>query len=283
MPMPYAMETGPYLSMFEHFLNSDRTQAVDALLTLRHPEHLVTDIFSGHPFTPLTEGPKDRRTVEGLTEHINKNWFGLIEDPDQPGGYKQPPRPPDGDLPPDWPWDYWWGDVQAIVRTTLVRALEVSLGVAHDAKPAPRPRRHWPISLRAVCGLRWWEGWVRWRKLARGGYVDVVFLTPSHAHAVEPTLLRPSPERKSKPETGYAVEPLRANGEEGLWVIGAILEAKRDPEPTTLGWSPQGKIDVPPLGPTFFARPKDKAITVSPPEAQGGILSGGRPYTAAVR
>jgi hypothetical protein len=281
--MPYAMETGPYLSMFEDFVNADRTQAVDALLTLRDPEHLVTDIFSDHPFTPLTDGPKDRRTVEKLTAYINKNWFGLIEDPHQPGRYSQPARPRHNLVPRNWPWDYWWGDVQAIVRATLIRALEVSLGVGHDTEPAPRSRQHWPISLRAVCGLRWWEGWVRWRKLARGGYVDVVFLTPSHAHAVEPTLLRPSPEKQANPGTGYVVEPLRADGDQGLWVIGAVLEEKKDPRPTKLGWSRQGEMAFPPLGPTFFAQPDDQAITVSPPEAQGGVLPGGRPYNTVVR
>jgi hypothetical protein len=283
--MPYAMETGPYLSLLEDFVNADRTRAVDALLLLqeRDPERLVTDIFSEHPFSPLRDGPEHRRTVAEVTEHINKNWFGLIEDPDQPGRYVQPAPPGDDGLPRNWPWDYWWGDVQAIVRATLIRALEVSLGVAHDAKPAPRSRQHWPISLRAVCGLRWWEGWVSWRKLARGGYVDVVFLTPSHAHAVEPTLLRPSPEKKSDPGTGYVVEPLKADGHEGLWVIGAILEEKRDPKPTKLGWSRQGEITFPPFGPKFFAQPDHKFITVSPPEGQGGVLPGGRPYTTAVR
>jgi hypothetical protein len=280
--MPYAMETGPYLSMFEDFVNADRTRAVDALLTLRQNGQ-VTDIFSEHPFTPLPDGPQDRRTVEGLTAHINKNWFGLIEDPAQPGRYTQPAPPRHNVLPRDWPWDYWWGDVQAIVRATLIRALEVSLAIDHDGKAASHSRRHWPIGIRAVCGLRWWEGWVRWRKLARGGCVDVVFLTPSHAHAVEPTLLRPSPEKKANPGTGYVVEPLRADGEEGLWVIGAILEEKRDPEPAKLGWSRQGEIAVPLLGPTFFAEPEVSAITVSPPEAQGGVLPGGRPYRTAGR
>ncbi|MFM7536798.1 MAG: hypothetical protein ACKO91_13540 [Acidimicrobiales bacterium] len=43
------------------------------------------------------------------------------------------------------------------MRETLVRAIEIAFGLAHDQVPGPR-QTHWPIELFWKCGQAWFEG-----------------------------------------------------------------------------------------------------------------------------
>jgi hypothetical protein len=283
MTMPYSMEAGPYLSLFESFFNDDRNRAVWALGFLREldakeePAHAVTDLFRRVPCETscLTGAPAGQTTAQDLADFMDKDWFKKPATKSKAvdevvANFKS--EYTGGEL-----WDYWYGNSEQIVRETLIRALEVSLGVDHGARPDDDPDgQHWPIGLRAVCGLRWWEGWLSWRQIGTSGYVDVIFLTPSHGYPARPVLLR------SKDRPGYEVEPVKAQGKQGLWAVGALLEQKVDPPVPSDGWARQGDITMPGLGPIYIARGDPKSgretVTVSPPEGQGGVMPQGRPY-----
>jgi hypothetical protein len=300
MPMPYSMEVGPYLSLFESYFNDDPKRAVDALNSLRtqsnniashqvaaaegqagqaqtdrtalEADNRFTDIFLKVPFTELEGGPSNRRTTEGLVDYMDQSWFGL---PARNGATSTA-----GAQVPVGVWEGWEGQAQAIVRETIIRALEVSLGLDHSYEPIDGAvGQHWPLGLRAVCGLRWWEGWIRWLRWETSGYVDVIFLTPPNSigDAVEPVLLRPIGTRR-KPPAGdnYEVQPIRADGKQGLWVVGALLEEKEDPSWVTSSWVTANDLGLPPVAPKY--RASDELVTVSPPESQGGVQKNGRPW-----
>ena len=267
--MPYNLEKGPYLAMFEDILNRDPVRCLRSLRNLDQPVTAMlrearSDI-SGGPF----------RTTAELADHIDQHWLGL-----DPGSGQR------GQETSHY-WAYWEGDAQSIVRETLVRAIEVALGMEHGARPLRSPSQRWRISMLTACGIRWFEGWLTWQRLGddpRAGLVSVLLLTPTHGKPVEPTLLRPlpatdgSPRRPSsrKPGRPYAVNPERAEGDFGMWAVGSLLEYRRDPDAESGKWVRSGQFPRPRLGPTYVS--KGDVVVVAPPEDQGGVLPNGRPY-----
>ena len=107
----------------------------------------------------------------------------------------------------------------------------------------------------------------------------VFFLTPSHGRPAEPTLLRPTATTSRHPGPPYAVNPARAEGKQGLWAVGTVLERRDDPEPASAQWLPLGQFPRPQLGPTYIG--EGDVVVVAPPEDQGGVLPEGRPYEEA--
>jgi len=67
------------------------------------------------------------------------------------------------------------------MRETLVRAIEVSRGLDHDADWA-KATRHWPVECFWKCPNPWVEGWVTWRRSGPNpadGQVTVIIATPA--------------------------------------------------------------------------------------------------------
>jgi hypothetical protein len=261
--MPYNLERGPYLAMLEDLINRDPWRGLDTLRDLDKP---VTALLRDPP-VPIKSGPY--HDTAALADHIDGDWLGI--------------KPAHGDADPtSHYWYYWRGDAQAIVRETLIRAIEVALGLDHGDAAREASQRRWPVSLLTACGIRWFEGWVSWRQVGsapENGQVVVFFLTPSHGRPAEPTLLRPTATTSRQPGPPYAVNPVRAEGEQGLWAVGTVLERRDDPEPASAQWLPSGQFPRPQLGPTYIG--EGDVVVVAPPEDQGGVLPEGRPYEEA--
>jgi hypothetical protein len=259
--MPYNLERGPYLAMLEDLLNKEPLHCLDSLRDHDKPvTALLRDLV-----VPIDGGPYP--DTSRLADHIDHDWFGI-----PPGGA--------GAEGTSRYWDYWEGDAQGIARETLVRALEVALGLEHEEAAAGATRR-WPISILTACAIRWFEGWVYWRRIdaePEGGHIVVLVLTPSHGKPAEATLLRPTPSSPARPGEPYAVNPRRSEGDQGLWAIGQVLERRADPEAASAGWRSAGSFPRPRLGPTYVG--EGGVVVVAPPETQGGVLPGGRPYEA---
>jgi hypothetical protein len=261
--MPYNLERGPYLEMLEDLINRDPHRC---LTSLRDTEKPVTALLRDPPVT-INGGPY--ANTASLADHIDRDWFGIRPDSEGTSGTSRY-------------WAYWRGDAQGIVRETIVRAIEVALGLDHD-EVAPTPdRRRWHISLLTACGIRWFEGWISWRRVGSGsesGHVVVMLLTPTHGKPAEPTLLRPTQSSAESPGPPYAVNPERAEGDQGLWAVGAVVERRVDPEPASAQWVPPGTFPRPHLGPTYIG--EGEIVVVAPPEVQGGVLPDGRAYQEA--
>jgi hypothetical protein len=262
--MPYNLEQGPYLSMLEDLINRD---PVHGLAILRDDTKPLTQVLRDPP-VPIQRGPYKDTAL--LADHIDRDWLGIRSHGEEETATARY-------------WPYWRGDAQAIVRETLIRAIEVALGVDHGQPVSGTPRQRWHISLLTACGIRWLEGWVAWRRVGsapESGHVTVLLLTPTHGKPAEPTLLRPTETSPADPPGApYAVNPERADGDQGLWAIGSLVEERVDPEATSAQWVAGGHFPRPHLGPTYEG--KGDVVVVAPSEAQGGVLPAGRPYQEA--
>jgi hypothetical protein len=262
--MPYNLEQGPYLAMLEDLINTDPLRCLRSLRDLDKP---VTDILRNPPIA-IHGGPYP--TTAELADHIDRDWLGIEPDSPAPTGTSRY-------------WSYWRGDAQGIVREALVRAIEVALGLDHDQTPdSGGPRRQWPISLLTACGIRWLEGWISWRRVGdapESGHVVLFILTPTHGKPAEPTLLRPTHSTPGTPGAPYQENPARADGDQGLWAVGALLERRHDPEPASAQWVSPGNFPRPHLGPTYEGQ--GEVVVVAPSETQGGVLPDGRRYQEA--
>lgn len=158
MVMPYLLEKGPAMTYLEEFLNGDLATVVASLDNLRfHGAGLfgVGGLFPGDPT---------------LETRLRTNWFGQVPAPAPLQGWMpQPPLDPNDPRPTGY-WLGFYGDVERIFCETVIRAVEVSLGIDHgqpvpvSGKGAPRPPRRWPIELFWKCSNPWYEGWVTWRR-----------------------------------------------------------------------------------------------------------------------
>jgi hypothetical protein len=160
-------------------------------------------------------GGATQADANGRLGHLYRHWFGYVATgstsaADDKAAANAPPnnrswswqlRPPPGvGGGGPWPtktttgwWGRWNGNAFDIFRTTLVRAVEVSLGltvgdpVPRDAEGRPTPLRHWPIDFLWICGAPKFEGWVSWRcdddlnanPASNAGRVQVLVVTPS--------------------------------------------------------------------------------------------------------
>ena len=114
---------------------------------------------------------------------IAEDWFGYRIRPNGSFDTKPHPNKPTG------MWDGYQGNVERIIANVLVRCLEVSLGLDHDAPlPTAAPPRSWPIYFFFKCQQPFFEGWVTWQchsvNRRAAGQVTVMFATPGHNHPV---------------------------------------------------------------------------------------------------
>ena len=168
--MPYHLEKGPVLSVLEDVLRGPTAQVENILTRLRDPSVPLAEV-GGLDSTTLNAPPYP--TTGDRVAHIEKDWFGYVVGTQQQAPFNPLTNPTTGF------WENYWGDVAGIVRETLTRAVEVALGLDHDAEPPGT--RHWPIELFWKCPNPWFEGWVTWRhepSQPASGQVTVILATP---------------------------------------------------------------------------------------------------------
>ena len=118
--MPYLLEKGPFLEVFEKML-ADPTRRRNALLALRNP-HLHLWNLMGLQRTSLDRfglNADERRAG------FRRDWLGVKA---VNGAWTRTQ---------EHFWEGWQGDPEAILRTGFIRAIEVSLGIDHDVTPPP--------------------------------------------------------------------------------------------------------------------------------------------------
>lgn len=344
--MPYHLEKGPWLSVFEDYLNSDQDRTYSYLKALRASrsgnlsdmnESLIHRIGLNNDKDPFSKDVPSRK------RHLNEHWYGLHQDEEgqcrsdfqvgfvastmaklpKPvqrslkGAGLVPTSDPDredveqfaaavsaaleaydyqldDEIFHSWPttgfWFQYFGDVQSIMRETLIRAIEVSLGlsgVGDDGADLDRkPDRHIPIEMFWKCPQRWFEGWVSWRADAKSGtgQVTMMLATPGHG---KPVLESPiagwnhvlNPSSDWTPTGDLPVTPPPAPGAlddlapKGMWVITHTDHAQMPTTPDE-GATSSGRWTVPAFGPSYVG--VGEIVTVAPSERDGGVRPQGR-------
>ncbi|HET6665315.1 MAG TPA: hypothetical protein VFG94_13695, partial [Acidimicrobiales bacterium] len=181
--MPYQLEKGALLRIFEKYLNGNRAKLEAVLEVLRHSERNDSAdwLISGVPalWTDSDFKPTGDWSGAAMRARLLREWFGYEE---TSTGTWQPEKPRPGEAPKASTgyWIGYRGDVATIVRRTLLWAVELALQTGADhAHQHPNP---WPIELFWKCPDNWFEGWVLSRRLPGSdeGLVTVVFVTPAH-------------------------------------------------------------------------------------------------------
>lgn len=193
--------------------------------------------------------------------------------------------------PYHWPntgfWFQYFGDVEGIVRRTLIATIETAFGIEHGADTSTATRRL-PIEMYWKCPQRWFEGWITWRwdDQALNGQVTTFFCTPGsgkpllenpllgHGADPDPTLTATG-DRQNTP----GVQPPPAGAQQaakGMWVVCQEAHAQL---PSLLGSEPSefGAWTVPAFGPTYVGI--GDVLCVSPSEADGGVRPFGRAWS----
>ena len=331
--MPYHLEKGGWLSVLEDYLNGAPGRSQRFLALLRDPAIRVSDTgFLQSP--SLDKDPDyetiDKRVGHLRRDWFGYVGEDLVpETPQDPFLEQIQRRLDDEDLgeleftsiPEDecewqtvldflnwiaphahglrnWPvtgfWVQYYGNVEEIVRQTLIRTIEVSLGLDHGEEvPADGPRRELPIELFWKCPQRWFEGWVTWRwDEAHGtGQVTTMFATPGSG---KPVLQNPLDGRDAvrdpstlvtKPGTvpvGPGPSSGRANPDQsakGMWVVTHQHHLEMPDLPDHFA-SASGQWAIPEFGPTYVGL--CDVICVEPSEKDGGVNAYGREYEPPV-
>ena len=309
--MKHSVDKGQFFSLLDSRYSSSVDERVRILEAMRDAEggsapNVFRDAGTLNPnLMPAmvnSAHPIDNATANTRMRHLYEHWFGYEADPQQqrvqaPG---QPETLVDW-VPTDEPqtgwWSEWRGDAFDIFRTTIIRAIEVSLGLKVGGNPRrsdgelKTSMRAWPIEFLWICGAPKFEGWVTWRKHNGSARVLVLLVTPS---------IRYDPPEGYESGITLSLTPglgnvsgnkdyeLIATGrstkvqECGLWVIGHELSFLV-PEPGAYSWNPTDDDEW-----LFEANEKNTGVidgsgsdvvTVQPAEVDGGVLMGGRPWT----
>ncbi len=165
--MPKHLAKGQFLDFLANRYNNNPDIAAAALRGLRQK-----NTSGGWAFDLVDVGSMDAKgnvtlpggttmTVAQNKAHLNQHWFGK-------GAGSQNANTT------GW-WNGWKGDAEGVMRQTLIRALEVSLGVEHGRDPVPANRtRHLPLDFYWVCGVPRLESYISWNS----NQVTVVVITP---------------------------------------------------------------------------------------------------------
>ncbi len=282
--MPFYVEKGPQFSVIESYVLDDPARGIALLQTLRAggpPAAQALSVIAeniGLRSPALAAGPD---TGDQRVNHLNRDWFE--QRLDQQGTWQpdQHPQQPAVDQYGNWLWwQYYAGDVYEIMRTTMIRAGEVALGIASGEDPAHGRAAPWPIELFWHCSQNWFEGWVTWREHGGSGQVTVLLCTPSAGAPVRPSPLAsgaPAADQQRAGANEYAEQPPTPGGHRGMVVVThryhrlvalgpTQLADARGPGMLTGPWRPYWQGNGP-------------VVAVSPSEPDGGVLPGGRPFT----
>jgi hypothetical protein len=265
--MPYHLEKGPLLSVLDDFCNRGSDERLRKALGQLRDKHTLAQIgvFDSPNLyeRPGPQGPErypapfDEKA--NLVKHFEHHWLG------------RPPQPHPMDAFQTGHWKFYQGPVEDIMRETLIRALEVALGVAHNPndKTPGANERHWPIDFWWKCPQPWFEGWVTWRKHGnekQQGHVTVIFATPADDGVV---LRRPEAE-------ATVVAPAVTHASEGSWLISS--KAHEQTHQLTEIPTESGTV----LFPTTWTIDHKAIETFSPNFGAGGAQDGGRRYVGGV-
>jgi hypothetical protein len=276
--MPYVFEKGPYFEIAESLL-ADVPTRITLLGRLRDPANDLAPL-TGADSPNLDAGPY---TYEERLEHLYHGWFGY--DGSSLNGWVKHLRSGPDNVTGDW--EGYVGDPESIMREAVIRAIEVSLGIAHSDDPEDLPdpcclARTWPIDMYWVCQGPWFQCFVLWRHsehCADDGHVTIVIATPAmKGFPLTTKITRPvdpsAPPYRSE-EYASPPPPLAGNNRRGLWVVGHedyTREVVCQDRPTAIG-----DIVMPQL--TWVANDPTTVVCVAPAEWEGGVLHDSRPYT----
>lgn len=208
-----------------------------------------------------------------IVNHFAVHWLGY--DPTT-----MTPQPPFNPANPDttgW-WTAWYGNAEDVMRKTMIRAIEVALGL-NAGDPTVRASRCWRMMFTWTCGSPMLQGWVHWwdfnldeAQPADDGIVNVIFSTPGNG---QPLFATPKKPGGGAGVGDYEENPAGATGEYGLWVIG---EGDMDVrQPGSPAFKNVGDASIPAPWPNFF-HTKGGAVAVSPAEVDGGMLHAGNTF-----
>ena len=300
--MPYHLEKGHYLLLIEETLNEGIEAAVDddavttfaglarrysMLECMREVVARPCDLKKGEDETGgLLTWPDfmaDDDVGFPISRIMATDWFGYRIRPDGSLDTSRHPNKPTG------MWDGYQGNVERIVATTLVRAIEVSLGLDHDAAiPTGAPPRSWPIYFFFKCQQPFFEGWVTWQchsvNRRAAGQVTVMFATPGHNHPVSdhPIPIDPDGDHKDnfvptlRNDGEFLEEPVTAPADDpagkphqGVWVVTHRDHKKLSVFDTSV---PSSYLEWgPPLLPIIAPENFCDIVTVQPAARSGGI------------
>jgi hypothetical protein len=244
--MPYIAEKTGVFNVYEDYLE-DLECRLEMLLNLRNLNVRLSDkpvLEASSLPTPADLGGMTK--AQWYKNHVHRDWHGSPVF--NAGTWVQPAGDTTG-----W-WQRWFGPAEKILRESFLRAIEVSLGVAHqaptqatrpDGTPDPEERpalraapanapvraevtRKWPIEILWVCGAPMLQGWVTWRLHGddpSSGQVTLVLATPwplwGHGLYLNPT---PDKTPKAPADRDYKVDPGTVEDishPRGMWVVGA--------------------------------------------------------------
>jgi hypothetical protein len=226
MPMPYTLSKGPILAVLEDLLNPETPAEIQRLCA-----GLVM-LREGVPLTEIglvdsTNIKVEASTPEPLDERLNEYWFGKEEDEDTGEWEPQPPFGPRHHTTGYWS-DYY-GDVENILRETMIRTIEVSLGIDAGGDPA-QASRHWDVEVFWKCGNPWVEGWVTWRRNRRHrdeGQVTTIIATPTDTK----NQIRTHPARPPHRAAPLEVPKAAPQADHGMWLVTQPEHHRRTPHP----------------------------------------------------
>jgi hypothetical protein len=300
--MPYHLEKGHYLLLLEETLNEGIDAVVDDDTETDFPGLARRRSMLAHmrgvvarPCDPVNGESevggvlswpgfmKDADVGFGISKIILEDWFGYRIRNNGTLDTKPRANKPTG------MWDGYQGNVERIIANTLVRTIEVSLGLEHGAPiPTGAPARSWPIYFFFKCQQPFFEGWVSWQchsaNRRAAGQVTVIFATPGHNHPVSD---HPVPIDTNGDHKDDFVSTLRNDGEflknptqapaqdatgkphQGVWVVTHTDHKKLNVFDTSV---PSGYLEWgPPLLPIIAPETFADVVTVQPAALSGGI------------
>jgi hypothetical protein len=234
--MPYMLEKGSLFPVVEDYVSS----IAQRLTLLENLKNRAVPVWDTGVLWPVA------------ANHVRDHWLGNPAFDAAAGEFRQPTTGNPATESPTGFWLNWRGPAEAILRETLHRAIEVSLGVAHQdsatpagaaaaqafvtshdpAKAPPGPySRWWPIEILWVCGAPNFQGWITWREHGSGptdGQVTVVLTTPPpkteypmYMSVKVPPTAHPSSTGDNYKEVGVG-DAGDVSYPRGVWVVGSL-------------------------------------------------------------
>jgi hypothetical protein len=281
--MPFYVEKGPQFSVIESFVFDDPQRGIDLLHALRANTPAAQAALSvigdhvGLQSTALDQGPD---TADERIGHLNSHWFEQRSDHGAWTRDLHPQQPAVDTYGRWWWWQHYAGDVYEIMRQTMIRAGEVSLGIGPGEDVDQARHDPWPIELFWHCSQNWFEGWVTWRRHGtESGQVTVLLCTPTAGAPVRPSPLAtasPVADRPRATAPTYAEDPPTPGGDRGMVVVTHSYH-----EPVPLGHTQLADSRGPGqlTGPwRSYWRGRGPVIAVMPSEPDGGVRPNGRAY-----
>jgi hypothetical protein len=309
--MPYLLDKGPYFSVVEDLLSTQR-ERFSRLHALKagdasgvNPVGSMLAELCGFDSQNLAGDGHDE---DWRKDHLNHDWFGMTGSSAGGNWAKNASAPTTG-----W-WAGYRGDPEAILREGMIRAIEVGCGLDHRPNENPlltSSPRFWPIDVTWICQGPYFQCWIMWQKFGDGtnaGKVTVLITTPAGdgfpltskitrnkppttADASWPGSYAEYADSRNAPPNhpNTLLDPAGQNRQRGMWVIGHEdytptpgITILRFPDYESKEGDDSSKgtnvlqIALPIL--EWRATDPNTIVCVRPAEREGGVLAAGRPY-----